>query len=330
MDLKSALELLEISDVSSIKAEDLKQVRKRAMRRWHPDRIAHTNPAPELVEQYEQNFKNIDAALDEVEAFLRDGVGSGFERRSTQAEAQAEPEDIVTRNAPDNQSTLRSVWPKAKAERFEFQQEDVVVTEGVSIQAALDEDLNDRVPAIAVFALGAGFLYLLLALLGGGLVAVIFELMGFSWIGNLLLGTILLAWCAQAISCLIVMTPLSRFWMPPQLADVTLGVVNATQNAARSWLDDEGGIGKWAHGLLSVFAFLVHWLIAFPLFKLAGLALKERRIGRNVVTIDYYAGYSGPYLERLMNSPVDDLTIEELFDLSAAVSRFKAFRPQTV
>lgn len=330
MDLKEALELLEISDVSNIRPEDLKQIRKRAMRRWHPDRISHTNPSTELLHQYEQNFKSIDLALDQVEAFVRDGLVSDYRNKRSNADSPAEPEEIVTRKAPENQTVLKEAWPQAKAQKFEFQQEDVVLTEGLSVQAALNEDLKDRVPALALFSLGVGFLYLILAILGGALVAAILEAFGQAWAGTLLMMGILLAWVGQAVCCLLFLLPLSRFWLPMKLGDLAISIVNATLKASESWLDDQDGVGKWAHGILSVFSFLALWLIAYPLYKIAGLLLKERRIGRNVVRMDYYGGFNEKYVEHLVNSPVSDLSLDELFDLSTAASKFKPLRTRTV
>jgi hypothetical protein len=329
MELKEALELLEITDVASIRAEDLKHIRKRAMRRWHPDRIAHSNPSPALLYQYEDNFKNIDLAMARIEAFVRDGITTDYRNKRTIPESQTEPEEIVTRNAPENQTTLKEAWAQVKAKQFEFHQEDVVLTEGISIQAALDEDLREKVPAIALFSLSAGFFYLVIGLLGGSLFAAVLEVLGLAWAGYLILLGIIGAWITQAASCLAILLPLSRFWMPPQLADFTVSIVNATLKASDSWLDDQDGVGKWAHGALSVFSFLAHWLIAFPLYKVAGVLLGQRRIGRNVVRMSYYGGYRDRYIERLIQTPISSLSLDELFDLSSAASKFKLLRPRS-
>lgn len=330
MDLKEALELLEISDVANVRADDLRQIRKRAMRRWHPDRIAHSNPSPELLHQYEDNFKKIDLAITEIEAFVRDGLTTDYRNIRSAHESQAEPEEIVTRNAPENQATLKETWAQVKAGKFEFHQEDVVLTEGISIRAALDEDLRDKVPEIALFALSAGFLYLVAGLLGGSFIAAILEALGLAWAGSLVLLGVILAWIMQATCCLAFLLPLSRFWLPPQLTDFAISFVNRTMRATDSWTDDQDGIGKWVHGILFVFSFLAHWLIAFPLYKIAGLLLQQQNIGRNVVTMDYYGGFNERYIEHLIRTAPDSLSLDELFDLSSAASRFKPFRTRSV
>ncbi|MBK8920266.1 MAG: hypothetical protein IPM81_01975 [Saprospirales bacterium] len=62
MTLDEAIELLEITeDIDKITDEKLREKRRRAMQRWHPDTVPLSDSATK--ERYEYQFKNIEVAL---------------------------------------------------------------------------------------------------------------------------------------------------------------------------------------------------------------------------------------------------------------------------
>lgn len=316
--LKEALTLLEISELEKLDGKKLKTVGRRAKFRWHTDRIEHTNPADELRREYENNFVRIDDAIVVVALYLKHGFsGESFKTKSG-PKPQENSEVIVRKNAPHNQSALRDAWPSVQANKFEFNEERIVLTEGISVSAALDEDLKDRVPSLALFALGTGFLYFLLAGFLVLFVAVLSEP-----IGTVLVVAWLAAWLAHAIACLLFMLPLSRIWLPEKVTDAVIAVVNATLDSSRDWQYGDDGLGKYAYFALALISAALHWLVVFPIYKIAGLFLQNKVIGRNKVAVRFYAGYAEHYIEQLLETPVQDLTTEQLFDLSGAVSAFK-------
>lgn len=324
--LEQAITLLEITNITEVTESDLKRLRQRAMRRWHPDRILYAKPDPEVVAEYKRNFQKIEEAVAKIAAFLNGDIDAG-RRKSGEDLADSEPpEEFVRRHAGTNQATVRECWSEVQSRAFEMQDEDVVLTEGMTVSAALNEDLADRVPGVAVLSLGAGFLIFMIALFPVLLLAAILESTVGDVAASILPGLWLVAWGVQTLASVLVLLPLSRYWLPGQISDPAISIVNRTLDLIRGWSNDSDGFGRYAWIALNLLAGIVHWVIALPVYKLAGALMRGKMIGRNVIRLRYYCGFSKPYIERLMAADGTRLAQEELFDLAMLASRFSTVR----
>ena len=82
----------------------------------------------------------------------------------------------------------------------------------------------------------------------------------------------------------------------------------------------------WVFGIPTMLILVTNWAIIKPAYKLAGHALSDKVLGRNVVRTKYYAGLSEEYLEHLMSADVAAFTSEELFHLARAASDLSQVR----
>ncbi|MBK8586670.1 MAG: hypothetical protein IPN88_15090 [Bacteroidetes bacterium] len=68
-----AIELLEITNISKLKKEDLISLEKKSKKRWHPDKVAHLND-PLISKEYTQKFQQIEFTCKLVLNSLQDHI----------------------------------------------------------------------------------------------------------------------------------------------------------------------------------------------------------------------------------------------------------------
>jgi hypothetical protein len=316
MTLSEAVKLLEVQDIASLQLGDLPTIKKRAMRRWHPDRIAHQKPEPSLLAEYESNFKKIDEAIHKLNAYLDGDVDAGPKKKATSG-STIEPEEAVRKYAAQNQQRLKERWPNIKGKPEYYREEDVVLTEGISLREALDSDLEDRLPGTAIGSLIAGTSLALCA----GLATAIVEIFS-RQAATYFSAAWALLWLTQVLACLVVLIPLSRFWIPFKLFNLIAKFVDWPLDFIME--GSSGGIRKYIAILIGLLSLAVHYLLATPLYWIAKQFFGDRMIGKNIVKMRYYAGFSEKYVNRLANEPIQGFSLEELFDLSHAASAFTA------
>lgn len=325
MTLSSAIEILEITDLSKIDISELSTIRRRAKKRWHPDRISYANPGEETIKRFERNFSLVDKAIELVNDYLGGEtpvsakVAAGY-NRSQQSER---PEDFARRNAGEFQQMVRNVWARVKEQSYKLKEEVVILAEGHKISDLLMEDLKDNIPVIAFVSLYNGIIVFTLIIL--------IMVLVLSGISNKMIVTIILyvltfAWIAQALSCVVMFLPLSRFWVPEKVESFVMGLTNIGLSVNRvieenRW--DENLVVAVIFGLPVRLAQISKWIILYPLYKLAGLLLGDRRIGRVQVKIKYYAGLSEDYIEELIYSDPNAFMQDQLFDLAYIAGEFK-------
>ena len=316
--LDEAVAILEIADLDSIQEDQLQKIRRKAQFRWHPDKILHTKPSEETLARYQRNFRLVDQAIAQVQAYLRgemhgDAYADDFEEeRKRTYEA---PQDIIRRNAPEMQETLRSVWERVKQTGYKMQEEVVTVARGLRFADMLRADLADRLPLLCMISFVFFFFTAMVAMIAGLVICAMAK------IDPSVPATVVgLASIIQLLACFLIFLPMSRFWLPEPIANPALFAVNLglwIQNfiVSRNWHEKHSWIGI-PLGLLSWLSLGLFWLIIFPLYSLVAALLGDRGFKDTMVTTRYFAGAAEWYIEELMSKDPAALSDDELFDLS--------------
>lgn len=316
--LEEAIRILELTDFPNLTLEELAGLRKRAMRRWHPDRIAHAKPAPELVAEYETNFVRVEPAIELLQRLL-DGEEDIAPRREANKEREPAPEEAVRKYAEANQERLHRAWADVKGKPEFYTEEEVVLAEGISVAEALKADLDDKLPSTAVFSFAAGQAFLVVAILGLLIPGMILAVLGLDSLIELIVGIGLVIWATHALSCLLVLAPLSRLWVPPAIMQFAAKLVYWPIQWAEEW--EEGFLSIVIQLVLHAVSLIVQNLIVRPIYWIAGEIWSGKRLFRAVTELRYYHGLSEAYVDRLAEKDTTLMDLDELFDLSHAASR---------
>lgn len=317
---EDAIRVLEVTDYSSLSVHDLDGLRKRAMGRWHPDRIARGNSDSEQIAEYQANFVMIEPAVELLRRLL-----TGEEDVAPRKEShngRVKPEEAVRKHANGNQERLRRAWVDKKGQSEFFEEENVVIFEGISVAEALKSDLDDDMPATAVLSFAAGQAFMIVAMIGFLIPGIILSIIGLDWVVSLIVGISFIIWAAHGISCLIALAPLSRLWMPEQVIQIAGKFVDWPIGWVLEW--GESLYAALAQIVLGLVSFLVQNLVVRPVYWVASQIWSEKRLFRAEEKIRYYDGLSEAYIDRLSEKDTLEMNLEELFDLSHAASRLGA------
>ena len=85
-----AIELLEITDISKIKVEDIPQLEKKMKKRWHPDKVAHLQD-PAITQEYTVKFQQVETACQMVYSYLQGTYQAGEAFTQTSSKVHEEP-----------------------------------------------------------------------------------------------------------------------------------------------------------------------------------------------------------------------------------------------
>lgn len=319
MTLEDAVTLLEISDLQSLEESDLKLIRNRAKRRWHFDKIAHTNPSESEIKRYNDNTYKIDIAVDVIKSYLQGNINLGSSSNNERVD-EKEPIDIIRENAARMQDVLSKKWNDIKNKSYKKNIETVFVSEGISIKEALRIDLEDQVFVKCVLSLiGSTITMLLIALLSSLFSkilgeAIFYILMALNWI------------------CLIAMLPLARIWLPKFLYIIVYSVVdfgiynfnfynNFFMILSSTWRHKKTGISSLFWILLNIPVFLskvISFVLIYPVYFVAGEIFKNKKIFKVEGQVNYYAGLAEWYIDNLLSKNIKDMTEDEFFSLSHA------------
>ena len=106
-----AIELLEISNISRISINEILELKRRARKRWHPDKVAHLKD-PEITKEYTLKFQQIEDACQLVSAYINGTyqAGEAFSSTNRHHSIYEEPEEVIRKNANNIQNTLKALW----------------------------------------------------------------------------------------------------------------------------------------------------------------------------------------------------------------------------
>jgi hypothetical protein len=324
MNLDKALDILEVNNPSEVKIEDLKTIAKKAKKRWHPDTIAGLNPSAEKINEFEENFKLVEEAISVLESFIRGEYHNPESAyKGKQKSYQKSSEEILREEAPNMQSTLKSVFNDVKKKKFMFTEEEVVLSEGDKVKDLMNQDLKEEVPYFAVVGyFYSGYIGLILLIAG----LILGAFLGES-IQKIVAIAITLYALLQTIVCIVLILPMSRFWLPPKLSEIMVNLTNFNVNFFNNFIYRVGSVWHFIFGIPRFFARIFYFLV-FVLYQPFILIFGNKVVRRVVKKQAYYANFADWYIEELINSRVTDLTDEQLFHLGDIYSDLSQVKSQ--
>lgn len=303
-----AIELLEITEISKIKVEDLPQLEKKMKKRWHPDKVAHLQD-PAITQEYTVKFQQIETACQMVFSYLQGTYQAGEAFTQTSSRVYEEPEEIIRKNAPDIQSTLKDLWNLIKEKKYKWTEKEVLLSDGFKLKDLLAEDFKEDIAMLSVVSFFYGLVILgLLTAIASAISPVLGGIVGFIWV-------------LQALSCVLGFAPLSRFWIKnEQVQDVMFKFINFGLGIY-NWAEEQGQTSTktWVVLLIRlpvIFAKIIKYIIMFPLYELAKIFIGDKVVGVVKQNVNYYAEAADWYVDELINKNPNDMTSEELFHLS--------------
>lgn len=312
MTLDEAIELLEITeDIDKITEKELNEKRKRAMSRWHPDKVQD----PVIKERHEQIFKKIDVAVALIYEY-RSGnpyAGQEFTHEKTGAHTRQQ-EDTMRADAPRWREGIQKVWANIKSTGWQMTVKDSVLSDGFKLKDVLDRDIKDEVMALAV----SSFVYGIYAFLAALLPSLLFQYLFLLTLPALLIHSLL---------CFLLLLPLSRLWMPSWL--LTAASLSCDKGL------QFGNFMMRAFGGKRFFRVLVNWpyyfskgltlLVVTPIYKLIGHFLRDKVVGVKIRRERYFSDFPEYFIDQLLGKDPNQMTWQELRYLSEiyhACSRF--------
>jgi hypothetical protein len=317
MDLSfdKAIELLEITDISAIKVDDIPQIEKKAKKRWHPDKVTHLNN-PAITEEYTTNFQHVEAACAMIRSYLQGTyqAGNAFTYADKKQTAHEDPEDVIRKNAPDIQAALKNLWHFVKEKKYKLQLKEIVLSDGFKLKDLLNEDFKEDIAILSVVSFFYGLIFLgILTAIGAAISPVV--------------GTIIaIIWLLQALSCVLGFAPLSRFWLPQSVLDIMIKFINFGLGIY-NWAEAQGQRSSafWVILLIRLpvwFAQLVKYIILLPLYELAKVFVGDKIVGVVKQSVNYYAEAAEWYVDELISMQPNQMTGEQLFHLSYLYTEF--------
>lgn len=303
-----AIELLEITDMSKIQVEDIPQLEKKMKKRWHPDKVAHLSD-PAITQEYTVKFQQIETACQMVYSYLQGTYQAGEAFTQTSNKVHDEPEEVIRKNAPDIQTTLKDLWNLIKEKKYKWTVKEVLLSDGFKLKDLLAEDFKEDIAMLSVVSFFYGLVILgLLAAIAVAINPILGGIVGFIWV-------------LQALSCVLGFAPLSRFWLKnQQVQDIMFKFVNFGLGIY-NWAEEQGQTSTktWVVLLIRlpvIFAKIIKYIIMLPLYELAKLFVGDKVVGVVKQNVNYYADAAEWYVDELISKNPNDMTSEELFHLS--------------
>ncbi|MEM9215666.1 MAG: hypothetical protein AAGD25_15165 [Cyanobacteria bacterium P01_F01_bin.150] len=323
--LKDAFRTLEIGSAKGLKEKDLPRLRRKALKRWHPDTIAHTNPSESQQASYENNFRLVDPAIETLRQHLR-SVSSG-------SYAQPTDRNPVTNNATvgvsvsQMQTVMRQVLRdvRRKKQTLHVSEKEHVFSKGVILREALRQDLNDNVIEVAITN---WYGFCLISLFFGLLISIIGSDPDYLGLAHILFAILFVIWCLQTLASSLFLLPLSRFWLPWRIAQVATELTNMGQYSLRL-LQSIVMMGCALAGLFmlplvvaQILIMLIKNFLIAPLYWVIGYFWGDRQLFVETRTVRYVGGILEQTLHQIVCSDPRTLSQEQLKWLRSAYSHY--------
>jgi len=307
----SAIEILEITDISKVELSNVPKIIKKAKARWHPDRIARFQDEAEIA-KYTKAFQLIEPAAELVKAYLNGEYKIGDRYEKKQERVYEEPSDVIRKNATSIQDFLNKVWSKVKSNKYKHFEKEEILSDGFSLKDLLDKDFKEDlvIPAILSFVFGP------LALIIPVIIAAIINQV----LGSIVMIFILL----HMIFCLLGFLPLSRLWLPNILVSIMIWFINFGFNVYLYLVSKEENTVVTILLLIPYWlALAIKYLVLFPINLIAKIIIGDKIVGVVKEKVNYYAGLADWYISELIAKDYNQMNEEELFDLSYLYKEFK-------
>ena len=336
IDLHEALFILDIQSINSVKESDLVSIRRKALKRWHTDTIAAQNPSQQEIEYYKQNFRNVEAALSLVKAYINGQYKTGATTSGTQSnrskarsrqrenqeqkqkQHQSRQKQERTKKEPrvsvaDMQGSVGRAWRKVVSARYKETVTTTVHKEGNTVRNLIMQDLQRHfaVKPLKNFIVGYVALIVLYTAISF-LISRRFE------IDFMPVAVLIPYGCIFMLAIL----PLSRHWLPKPVKNLVWSIERALFFINTAW---KNGLSRLLWFLASIIAWPVYILVLYPFYLAVALLLGEQTIGRVEEKTYSYAGFTQEYIQLLITTDEQNLSQRQIFDLNRAYQEFKQF-----
>lgn len=181
------------------------------------------------------------------------------------------------------------------------------MSDGYKLKYLLHEDFKEDIAMLSIVSLFYGVILIgVLSAIGSAINPMIGSLIGIFGI-------------FQAISCLLGLMPLSRFWLPNQIQEVMIWFINFGLGVY-NWAERESSSAAWWVQLLvaipNLFALAFKYIILFPLTEIAKAIVQDRVVGVVKENVNYYADVAEWYIQELLHKNPNDMSRDELLHLS--------------
>jgi hypothetical protein len=309
----SAIEILEITNITKVEISDLSRIVKKAKSRWHPDRVARFQDETE-IDKHTKSFQLIEPAAELIKSYLNGEYKIGDKYEQKQERVYEEPSEVIRKNAVHIQDMLKKVWEGIKSTKYKHVEREQVLSDGFSLRELLNQDFKEDlvIPSLISFIFGP--LALIIPIIIAAVINEVLGIIAVSFLG------------IHLIFCLLGFLPISRFWLPDFLVPIMLWFIDFGVGFYFKLSDREDN--NWAKFFLAIpywLALAVKYLVLFPINEIAKLFIGDKTVGVVKERANYYAGLADWYIDEITTKNHQEMNEQELFDLSYLYKEFKGF-----
>lgn len=317
--LQEAIEILEIMDLDSLTENDLNKIKRKASKKWHPDRIAAMKSGEEVVNTYKENFQKVAPAIEIIRAYIN---GEDYTDMSANANINKESSvDIIKKEIPNIRAFFKEHWEAIKDSGYKKTVEKQLLFNGFGVYEVLKEDLQYQLPKVAIINMTSGtFLPSLLGLFFLETPAIALLIYAFTSI--------------QVLCSLIFLFPVGRFLLPQFIQDIIMVIMDIGVYMHNLLIEIADflprNISWFMHlilGLITFFGKVIQWFIIAPIYHIVGSIFSDVRIGKVEREFVFYSGFTADYIEELLVVPIDRLTDDEIYNIGHIYSKLGNFKP---
>jgi len=317
--LKEAIEILEITDLDSLTENDLAKLKKKASKKWHPDKISAMSQDEAVINAYKINFQKIAPALEIIKAYIN---GEDYTDISSKANINRESSvDIIKREIPAIHEFFNQHWAAIQSSGYKKTVEKILLFEGFSVPEILKKDLEYDIPELAIVTMLSG--------------TIIPTFIGAFFIGIPPVFILIYVFVLVQIFCsAVALFPTGRFWFPQFIQNIIHSVLDLgayMHNAIGFTADLLPYRFRWpVHLFLRFIQFLgkaLQQLIVAPIYSIVGSIFNDKRIGKVEKELTFYAGFTADYIEELLSLPIDRLEEEQVYHVGSVYNALGDFAP---
>ena len=312
IDLQDALFILGIGNIKTVKDLDLTSIRRKAQKRWHPDRIMGHNPSKDELDRYTRNFRNVESALNIIRAY----TNGTYKANRTSSDARSKkhrPKEPPRPSVSDMQERIKKAWSKVEAAHYKKSTVTNVDKEGFSVKTLIMRDLRRNFPIKTLTNFIDG--YVTINLLHIAILLFISK----EWRIDFAPMAVLIPYTCVFLLAIL---PLSRYWLPKDINTIVENIEKSLFFINTFWWHAPARF-FWA--LASVIAWTIYILILYPLYLTVALLLHNKIIGRVEKQEYVYAGFTRAYISYLISATPQHLNQKHLSDLRRAYQEFEQF-----
>lgn len=306
----------------------LKKIKRNSQKQWHPDKIASTNPSPEIVQRYQQNFIKIETSIQIVQSYIL-GESPIYSQQSNTDEDQTSyqsrksaDENVVLNHILHMQKTLKDILEEVQLNDYKYRKEKIILVQGRRLKDMLRQDIDDNIPVICVLAF-INWIFVMI-LLGGTVGAITDD-------NPIALGIMNSLLLLQFFCCFLGLLPVSRYWLPNPIFAIVQSVVGGGMRI-HMFIVERANSSEFFFFLtiplilIGWFATFIKWVAIAPIYLIIGIFIGDIRLGEITDVVHYYADVPLRHINKLINENPDHLNMEHIYTLSHLYKELKDVR----